>query len=148
MATGVVPRRLPGAELAGVHLLRTLDDALSLRAHLLGRPRVVVVGAGFLGTEIAAVARGMGLDVTLVDPRPAPMQPQLGDRIGAVVADLHTDHGTSLRCSVGVRRFIAAATRVTGVELTDGSVLDADLVVLAVGPPCGGLAGRIRPPAR
>ena len=85
------------------HLLRTLDDALSLRAHLLGRPRVVVVGAGFLGTEIAAVARGMGLDVTLVDPRPAPMQPHLGDRIGAVVADLHTDHGTSLRCSVGVR---------------------------------------------
>ena len=143
IATGVVPRSLPGAELAGVHLLRTLDDALSLRAHLLGRPRVVVVGAGFLGTEIAAVARGMGLDVTLVDPRPAPMQPQLGDRIGAVVADLHTDHGTSLRCSVGVRRFIAAATRVTGVELTDGSVLDADLVVLAVGasPAVGWLAG-------
>jgi 3-phenylpropionate/trans-cinnamate dioxygenase ferredoxin reductase subunit len=142
IATGVTPRRLPGADLTGVHVLRTLDDALSLRTHLLDRPTVVVVGAGFLGAEVAAVARGMGLDVTLVDPRPVPMH-ALGDRIGEVVADLHSDHGTSLRCGVGVRRFIAAGGRVAEVELTDGSVLDADLVVIAVGatPAIGWLTG-------
>jgi 3-phenylpropionate/trans-cinnamate dioxygenase ferredoxin reductase component len=133
IATGVTPRSLPGADLAGVHVLRTLDDALSLRAHLLGRPAVAVVGAGFLGTEVAAVARGMGLEVSLISPRPVPMHRQFGHRIGELVGRLHTDHGVSLRCGVGVRRFLGAAGRVVGLELTDGSTLDADLVVVAVG---------------
>ena len=143
VATGVTPRRVPGADLVGVHTLRTLDDALGLRAHLLGRPTVAVVGAGFLGTEVAAVARGMGLDVTLVNPRPVPMQAQFGERVGGIVADLHVDHGTAVRCGVGVRRLIGAAGRVAAAELTDGSVLDADLVVVAVGahPAIGWLAG-------
>ncbi len=143
IATGAAPRRLRGDGLVGVHVLRTLDDALSLRTHLLERPTVVVVGAGFLGAEVAAVARGMGLDVTMVDPQPVPMHAQFGDRIGGVIAELHRDHGTSVRCGVGVRRFIGAAGRVAGVELTDGSVLDADLVVVAVGasPAVGWLAG-------
>ena len=143
IATGVAPRRLPGDGLAGVHVLRTLDDALCLRSHLLDRPTVAVVGAGFLGAEVAAVARGMGLDVTLVDPLLAPMHAQFGDQIGGILADLHRDHGTSVRCGVGVRRFIGAAGRVAGVELTDGSGLEADLVVVAVGagPTIGWLAG-------
>jgi NADPH-dependent 2,4-dienoyl-CoA reductase/sulfur reductase-like enzyme len=142
IATGVTPRTLPGAELGGVHELRTLDDALSLRAHLLGRPTVVVVGAGFLGGEVAAVARGMGLDVTLVDPLPVPMYRQLGHRIGELVGHLHTDHGVSVRCSRGVRKFRADGGHIAGVELTDGSRLDADLVVVAVGasPAIGWLA--------
>jgi NADPH-dependent 2,4-dienoyl-CoA reductase/sulfur reductase-like enzyme len=143
IATGARPRRLPGAGLAGVHVLRTLDDALALRAGLLGGPRVVVVGAGFLGAEVAATARGMGLEVTLADPLPVPMHRQFGERAGALVARLHRDHGVAVRCGTGVSRFLAAAGRVTGVELADETVLDADLVVVAVGaaPATGWLAG-------
>ncbi|WP_079161493.1 NAD(P)/FAD-dependent oxidoreductase [Streptomyces fodineus] len=133
IATGVTPRRLPGAGLAGIHVLRTLDDALSLRLHLLGRPTVAVVGAGFLGAEVAAVARGMGLDVTLIDPLPVPMYRQFGARIGELIGQLHTDHGVTVRCGAGVRRFLDTEGRVSGVELTDGSVLVAELVVVAVG---------------
>lgn len=133
IATGVTPRSLPGADLAGIHLLRSLDDALSLRAHLLARPTVVVVGAGFLGAEVAAVARGMSLDVTLIDPLPVPMYRQFGHRVGELIGHLHTDHGVTVRCGTGVRRFLSTAGRVIGVELTDGSTLDADLVVVSVG---------------
>jgi NADPH-dependent 2,4-dienoyl-CoA reductase/sulfur reductase-like enzyme len=143
IATGVTPRRLPGTGLAGVHVLRTLDDALSLRAQLLLRPRVVVVGAGFLGAEVAAVAREMGLEVTMADPTPVPMHRQFGERIGGLIAEMHRDHGVAVRCGVGVARLRADAGRVTGVELADESVLDADLVVVAVGavPATGWLAG-------
>lgn len=97
IATGVTPRRLPGDDLEGVHVLRTLDDALALRADLLARPKVVVVGAGFLGVEVAAVARTVGLEVTLVDPLPVPMRRQFGDMIGKLVGQTHSDHGVALR---------------------------------------------------
>ncbi|WP_089103673.1 NAD(P)/FAD-dependent oxidoreductase [Streptomyces hyaluromycini] len=143
IATGVTPRRLPGSDLAGVHLLRTLDDAIALRAALLGGPRVVVAGAGFLGTEVAAAARAMSLEVTVIEPRPVPMQRAFGDRIGALVAELHRDHGTRLRCGVTLRRLRRAGGRVTGVELDDGTTLPADVVVLALGakPATGWLEG-------
>jgi NADPH-dependent 2,4-dienoyl-CoA reductase/sulfur reductase-like enzyme len=143
VATGVRPRRLPGADLDGVHLLRTLDDALALRTRLLGGPRVVVVGAGFLGCEVAASARTMGLHVTVVDPAPAPLHRLFGERIGALAAQLHRDHGVVLRLGVGVSGFRSAAGRVVGLELADGSALDADVVVLAVGavPATDWLAG-------
>ncbi|MFF1741766.1 NAD(P)/FAD-dependent oxidoreductase [Streptomyces mirabilis] len=127
------PRHLPDSDLAGVHVLRTLDDALGLRAALLTGPRVVVVGAGFLGTEVAAAARTMGLEVTVVEPEPVPVRRPFGDRIGALVADLHRDHGTRLRCGTPVRRLRGAGGRVTGVELGDGAMLPADVVVLALG---------------
>ncbi|MFC9427647.1 NAD(P)/FAD-dependent oxidoreductase [Streptomyces sp. NPDC056987] len=133
IATGVTPRRLPGDGLAGVHVLRTLDDALTLRTHLLARPKVVVVGAGFLGAEVAAVARIMGLDVTLVDPLPVPMRRQFGDPIGRLVGQTHSDHGATLRLGVGVARFLQSAGRVAAVELADGTKLDADVVVVGVG---------------
>ncbi|WP_258572941.1 NAD(P)/FAD-dependent oxidoreductase [Streptomyces sp. KM273126] len=133
IATGVTPRRLPGDDLAGVHVLRTLDDALVLRAHLLGGPKVVVVGAGFLGAEVAAVARTMGLEVTLVDPLPVPMQRQVGESIGELVRQMHSDHGVALRLGTGVARFEESAGRVVAVELADGTKLDADAVVVAVG---------------
>ena len=143
ITTGAMPRRLRGADLAGVHVLRTVDDALALRAGLMAGPRVVVVGAGFLGAEVAAVARGMGLDVTVVEQLPVPVYRQLGARIGALIGEVHRDHGVVLRCGVGVSRFLAAAGRVVGVELSDGAVLDADLVLVAVGatPAAGWLAG-------
>jgi NADPH-dependent 2,4-dienoyl-CoA reductase/sulfur reductase-like enzyme len=142
IATGVIPRSLPGAGLAGVHLLRTLDDALTLRTHLLARPKVAVIGAGFLGAEVAAVTRQMGLEVTVVDPLPAPMYRQFGERIGGLIAEMHRDHGVVMRCGVGISRLVDAAGRVVAVELTDGSVLDADLVVVAIGaaPATGWLA--------
>jgi NADPH-dependent 2,4-dienoyl-CoA reductase/sulfur reductase-like enzyme len=94
---------------------------------------VVVVGAGFLGTEVAAGARTMGLEVTVVEPEPVPVRRTFGDRIGALVADLHRDHGTRLRCGTPVRRLRGAGGRVTGVELGDGTTLPADVVVLALG---------------
>jgi NADPH-dependent 2,4-dienoyl-CoA reductase/sulfur reductase-like enzyme len=143
IATGVRPRRLTGSRLIGVHVLRTLDEALALRAELLEAPRVVVVGAGFLGAEVAAIARQMGLDVTLVDPLPVPMCRQFGVRIGALIGELHRRHGVVVRCGVGVSRLMHAAGRVTGVKLADHSVLGADVVVMAVGasPATGWLAG-------
>jgi NADPH-dependent 2,4-dienoyl-CoA reductase/sulfur reductase-like enzyme len=142
IATGVAPRRLPDSDLAGVHVLRTLDDALALRAALLTGTRVAVVGAGFLGTEVAAAARTMGLEVTVVGPEPVPVRRPFGDRIGAFVADLHRDHGTRLRCGIPVRRLRGAGGRVTGVDLGDGTTLPADVVVLALGstPATGWLA--------
>jgi NADPH-dependent 2,4-dienoyl-CoA reductase/sulfur reductase-like enzyme len=133
IATGVRPRRLPGDALAGVHTLRTLDDALSLHTALRGRPRVVVVGAGFLGSEIAAAARGMNLAVTLVDPMPAPLYRQFGAEIATMVGRLHSDNGVRLRMNTGVAGFVSSAGRVTAVELADGALLEADVVVVAVG---------------
>ena len=133
IATGVTPRRLPGSDLAGVHVLHTLDHALALRAELCAGPRVVVVGAGVLGTEVAAAARTMGLEVTLVGPQPVPMHHLFGERIGALVAELHRDHGTRLRCGIPVHRLVGACGHVTGVEMADGSTVPADVVLLAVG---------------
>jgi NADPH-dependent 2,4-dienoyl-CoA reductase/sulfur reductase-like enzyme len=133
IATGVRPRRLPGDELAGVHTVRTLGDALALRSTLLSGPKVVVVGAGFLGTEVAATARGLGLDVTLVDPAPAPLQRQFGVQIADLAARTHSDHGVRLRMNSGVSRFVSADGRVCGVVLTDTTVIDADVVVVAIG---------------
>ncbi|WP_329260228.1 NAD(P)/FAD-dependent oxidoreductase [Actinoallomurus sp. NBC_01490] len=141
IATGLTPRRLPGGDLAGVHVLRTLDDVVALRAALLAGPRVVVVGTGFLGTEVAATARTMGAEVTVAGPRPV-LRP-FGDRVGALVAALHRDHGTVLRCGVPVRRLRGTGGRVTGVELADDTLLPADVVVLAIGsdPATGWLEG-------
>lgn len=143
IATGVTPRHLPDSDLAGVHVLRTLDDALALRAALLTGTRVAVVGAGFLGTEVAAAARTMGLEVTVVEPEAVPVRRPFGDRIGALLADLHRDHGTRLRCGTPVRRLRGTGGRVTGVELGDGTTLPADVVVLALGsaPATGWLTG-------
>jgi len=147
IATGVTPRRLPGDQLAGIHVLYRLEDALALRAELVKGPKVVVVGAGFLGSEVTAVARGLSLHVTLVDPLPVPMRRQFGEAIGALIGELHEEHGAGLRLGVGVSRFLQADGRVSGVELSDGRVLEADVVVVAVGsaPSTSWLAGSTVP---
>lgn len=134
IATGVSPRRLPyGHDLSGVHVLRTLGDALAIRSRLVTQPRVVVVGAGFLGAEAAAVACELGLEVTMVDVFAAPLVRQLGPEMGARLADLHRSRGVQLRMSAGVTGFEAAGGQVRGVRLDDGSVIPAELVIVSIG---------------
>ena len=134
LATGAAPRHLavPGADLAGVHHLRTVDDAVALRDALTRAERVVVVGAGWIGSEVAASARQLGRDVVLVDPGPVPLRRVLGGQIGGVFARLHTDHGVDLRSGTGVVE-IRGAGRVEDVVLTNGERVVADLVVAGIG---------------
>ncbi|MEB3369414.1 NAD(P)/FAD-dependent oxidoreductase [Saccharopolyspora mangrovi] len=134
VATGVRPRRLPGQDgLSGVHVLRTLDDSVALRADLLAAERLVVVGEGVLGSEIAATARGMGLDVTLTGPLAAPMAAQLGPEAAAALGGLHAGEGVRLRLGTAVDGFVGDAGAVSGVRLATGEVLPADVVVVAIG---------------
>jgi NADPH-dependent 2,4-dienoyl-CoA reductase/sulfur reductase-like enzyme len=133
IATGTDARRLrKGGELEGVYVLRTLDDALALRRALEGTPRVVVVGAGFIGLEVAASCRARGLRVTVVEPQPEPLAAILGAEMGAVCAALHRDHGVDLRTNVACER-IEGTGRVERVVLGDGSVVPADVVVVGIG---------------
>jgi len=135
IATGATPRRLPNQPgIAGLFTLRTLDDALALRELLDARPKVVVIGAGFIGAEIAATCRTRGLDVTVLEMLEQPMVRGLGPEIGAVIAAVHRDHGVDLRTGVqvdGIEDDGAGCVR--GVRLGDGSIIDADVVVVGVG---------------
>jgi NADPH-dependent 2,4-dienoyl-CoA reductase/sulfur reductase-like enzyme len=134
IATGVSARHLPfGHDLSGVVTLRSLDDAVGLRDRLLQATSVLVIGAGFLGAEVAAVARQLGPTVTLVDPLPQPMVRQLGHRFGSLVADLHSSHGTTVRTGVGVIGLNGTAGHLRSADLTDGTTLETDLVLVAIG---------------
>ncbi|GAA4524784.1 NAD(P)/FAD-dependent oxidoreductase [Amycolatopsis samaneae] len=139
IATGGRARTLPGAEgVAGVHVLRTLDDALRLRAELSGSPRVVVAGAGFVGAEVASTCRGLGLEVTVLEALDAPLSRVFGPELGAVCARLHAEHGTRLRCRSVVSGLTTVddgprGRRVTGIDLADGGHLPADVVVVGIG---------------
>ncbi|EHR61882.1 NAD(P)/FAD-dependent oxidoreductase [Saccharomonospora cyanea] len=134
LATGAEPRRLRGeSDLAGVHVLRTLDDALTLRAALTAASRVVVVGEGVLGAEVAATARTLGAAVTMVGPQPAPLANQLGPLVSGLLADLHVQHGVELALGHAVDGFVGEDGHVTGVRLDDGRVVPAEVVVEAVG---------------
>jgi 3-phenylpropionate/trans-cinnamate dioxygenase ferredoxin reductase component len=135
LATGAAPRRLPlpGADLDGVHYLRTAADSDALKASLSSGDRnVVVVGAGWIGLEVAAAARSYGNTVTVVEPQPQPLRAVLGDQIGAVFAQLHRDKGVDLRLSTGVREFRGDGSRVQAV-VTDAGEVPADVVVVGVG---------------
>jgi len=133
IATGSSPRRLPAQpDLAGVFTFRTVDDALAVRELLEARPRVVIVGAGFIGSEIAATCRGRHLDVTVLEALPQPMVRGLGPVLGEACARLHRDHGVDLRLGVGVET-VEGDGRVERVRLADGTTVDADLLVVGVG---------------
>ncbi|MFG2959204.1 NAD(P)/FAD-dependent oxidoreductase [Streptomyces sp. NPDC048291] len=125
LATGVRPRRLPGE---GAHVLRTLDDALTLRERLGPGQRLVVVGAGFLGAEAAAVAWKVGARVTLLEPAQVPLAHAVGEEVGRVLSRAHLERGVDLRTGTGV-------TEVTedGVRLADGEEIEADEVLVAIG---------------
>jgi len=133
IATGARARTLPGTPaLEGLHVLRTLDDALAIRAALDASPRVVVVGAGFIGAEVAASCRQRGLEVTLLEALPHPMARVLNREVGMVCAAAHRDAGVDVRLGVGVRA-LEGSTRVERVTLDDGSYVEADLVVVGIG---------------
>ena len=158
IATGLEPKRIPSfPDLDGIRVLRSYDDAMQLREQAATARRAVVIGAGFIGCEVAASLRRLGVDVVLVEPQPAPLAAVLGERIGELVARLHRAEGVDVRTGVGVaevrgdgaggqersdsgkstggqeRSDSGNSTTVTGVVLSDGTELDADLVVVGIG---------------
>ncbi|MEI2697063.1 MAG: FAD/NAD(P)-binding oxidoreductase [Microthrixaceae bacterium] len=134
IATGASPRRL-GDQLAGVHVLRTLEDCLALRAELDDDPaRVAVIGAGFIGAEVAATCRGRGLDVTMIEAAPLPLGRVLPGDIGGFIVDLHRGHGVDVRLGVGVDALAADDEgRVRVVRMADGTDVEATVVVVGIG---------------
>jgi NADPH-dependent 2,4-dienoyl-CoA reductase/sulfur reductase-like enzyme len=143
IATGLVPKRIRSfPDLPGIHVLRNFDESLKLREEAGSARRAVVVGAGFIGCEVAASMRGMGVDVVLVEPQPTPLASVLGEQIGELVARLHRAEGVDVRCGIGVAD-VSGTERVEKVVLSDGTELDADLVVVGIGssPATGWLDG-------
>ena len=133
IATGAAPRRLPGAELDGVHVLRSLDDATALREAFDAEPaRVVVIGAGFIGAEVAATARERGLDVTMIEAAEAPLMRVLDRSAGMAVAELHRSHGVDVRLGTGAT-IVGSDGVATGVELSDGTTIESTVIVLGIG---------------
>jgi 3-phenylpropionate/trans-cinnamate dioxygenase ferredoxin reductase subunit len=134
LATGAAPRRLdvPGVDLAGVHYLRDLDDARRLGDAVRAGSRVAVIGAGWIGSEVAASARQMGAEVVLIDPAPVPLQRVLGDEIGEVFRSLHVDNGVQVRSHTGVVE-LRGTSRVEQVVLGNGQTEAADVVVIGIG---------------
>ncbi len=133
LATGTRPRRLPfGADLAGVQELRTVADARALREALVDAQRVVIVGAGFIGMEVAASCRRKGLEVDVVEPLPAPLIRGLGPELGERVARRHREEGVTFHLGTGVEAFVGSE-RVVGVRLSNGKTLETDLAIVGVG---------------
>jgi 3-phenylpropionate/trans-cinnamate dioxygenase ferredoxin reductase component len=132
--TGASPRRLkvPGSDLAGIHSLRSLADADAIRGAIARSAPVVVIGAGWIGSEVAASARQLGADVTVVDRSSVPLERALGKEVGGIYRDLHTKHGVKFRLGVGIES-IRGATTVEEVRLTDGTGVPAGVVVAGIG---------------
>jgi NADPH-dependent 2,4-dienoyl-CoA reductase/sulfur reductase-like enzyme len=151
LATGVTPRRMPGTEglgeRDGLFMLRTLDDSLALRAALeaVDSPRVVVIGAGFIGAEVASTCASLGCRVTVLEAMEIPLATVLGPLLGSHCASLHVSHGVDLRTGVGVSaiRRGDGAVRELEVELAGGEVCEADIVLVSIGvlPSTGWLDG-------
>lgn len=139
IASGASARRLPdSAGIAGVHVVRTLADSLALRAELdAGPSRVVVIGAGFIGAEVASSCRKRGIEVTLVEAMPLPLERILGTEMGKVCAQVHIENGVDLRLGVGVLQLetetVDGVEKVIGVALTDGTTVATEIVVVGIG---------------
>ncbi len=133
IATGLVPRRIPSLpDLDGIRVLRSFDECMALRTHASSAKKAVVVGAGFIGCEVAASLRGLGVDVVLVEPQPTPLASVLGEQIGALVTRLHRDEGVDVRTGIGVAE-VRGQGHVDTVVLSDGTEVPADLVVVGIG---------------
>jgi 3-phenylpropionate/trans-cinnamate dioxygenase ferredoxin reductase subunit len=134
LATGAEPRRLPipGADLDGVHYLRTLADCDALRERLDAKGKVAVVGAGWIGAEFAASARQLGAEVTVIEPASVPLERVLGAEVGGVYRDVHRDHGVELLLDTGVEAFEGDGS-VGRVRTSDGRTIDCDFAVVGIG---------------
>jgi 3-phenylpropionate/trans-cinnamate dioxygenase ferredoxin reductase component len=133
IATGLVPRRIPAfPDLEGIRVLRSFDESMALREHASAARHAVVVGAGFIGCEVAASLRSLGVHVVLVEPQPTPLASVLGEQIGELVARLHRDEGVDVRLGLGVAE-VRGQGHVDTVVLSDGAELTADLVVVGIG---------------
>ncbi|ONI76749.1 FAD-dependent oxidoreductase [Kribbella sp. ALI-6-A] len=134
IATGSRVRRLdvPGGDLSGIHYLRTAADSQALTDAYAAKPRVVVVGAGWIGLESAAAARERGCEVTVIEPQSTALASVLGEQVGELFAELHRQHGVRLLFGTGVEGF-EGSDKVTGVRTSSGEVVPADLVVVGVG---------------
>lgn len=139
IASGASARRLPdSAGIAGIHVVRTLADSLALRAELEAGPsRVVVIGAGFIGAEVASSCRKRGIEVTLVEAMPLPLERILGAEMGRVCAQVHIENGVDLRLGTGVLQLetetVDGVEKVVGVALTDGTTVATEIVVVGIG---------------
>lgn len=135
LTTGSTPRRLrvPGADLNGVHYLRRVGDCEALKAAFTSAERVAIIGAGWIGLETAAAARAAGCQVAAVERSELPLLRVLGAEVAATYAALHRSHGVDLRVNCGVHEITGETGKVTGVGLTDGSVIEADTVIIGVG---------------
>ena len=134
IATGASPRRLevPGSDLPGVHYLRTLGDADAIREAAAAARRAVVIGGGWIGAEVSASLRQLGLSVAMVAPGSVPLERVLGPEVGAVYRDLHAERGVGLHMGQRVAA-IRGFGAVEAVETTDGTRIEADLVVAGIG---------------
>lgn len=142
IASGADARAWPGGPVPdGVLLLRTVEDCLAIRQRLGSHPRVAIVGGGFIGAEVAATCRSLGLDVVLIEKAAGPLVQALGEELASCWAGLHREHGVDLRVGVGVDEFVGNG-KVQAVRLTDGSQVPADVVVVGLGvtPATGWLA--------
>jgi 3-phenylpropionate/trans-cinnamate dioxygenase ferredoxin reductase component len=135
LATGSKPRRLevPGADLDGVYDLRNVEDSERIKIHFGRAKRVVIIGAGWIGLETAAAARAAGLDVTLLVSGDLPLQRVLGLEVAPIFAELHRSHGVDLRYRTTAVELIGRQRAVTAVILSDGTKIDADMVIVGVG---------------
>ncbi len=134
LSTGAAPRRLPlpGADLQGVAYLRAMGESDALRAAITAASRVVVIGAGWIGSEVAASARHLGAEVAIVAPEAVPLVRVLGPEVGGVYRDLHAGHGVDLHLSTQIEAIVGDGAA-SGVRTTDGVVIEGDLVVVGVG---------------
>jgi 3-phenylpropionate/trans-cinnamate dioxygenase ferredoxin reductase subunit len=135
LATGARPRRLslPGADAAGVHYLRTRGDSDAIRACLGDGQRLIIIGGGWIGLEVAAAARGAGTTVTLLEAAELPLLSVLGPELAQVFADLHRANGVDLRLGVRVDAITTSHGRAVGARLSDGTTIEADAIVAGVG---------------
>ena len=135
LATGSSPRRLPvpGADLDGVHTLRTLGDSERIAAALRASAHTVVIGAGWIGLEVTAAARTADVPVTVIESAPLPLLRVLGPELAEVFAAQHRKHGVDLRCGAGLAEIVGRDGRVAAVRLDDGTVIDTDTVVVGIG---------------
>ena len=133
IATGLEPKRIPSfPDLEGIRVLRSLGESAELRQHASSARKAVIIGAGFIGCEVAASLRQLGVDVVIVEPQPTPLASVLGEKIGALVTRLHEAEGVQVRCGVGVDS-VSGDGKVEKVVLSDGTELDADIVVVGIG---------------